>query len=252
MTLADWQGELGGLTFGAGTLYELTGPVGGLGTPAPRTSDVDRGAHPGEVSGLDVLPRRVLTVPFGVNATTATQAMGLVQALKEAWAESALVDVAFSLQLPGMTARRWYGRPRGIDLELDSLSEGWVEALGTFEALDPYAYGDPVVVPLTTTSTVVTNPGDAPTDRFTIEITGAGGTPVLTNSGADASIRWAAALTGTRNIDLRARTVATTGGADKYSELSPSNEWWDLQAGGNTITRSDISAASITLEPAYR
>lgn len=28
MTLADWQGELGGLTFGAGTLYELTGPVG--------------------------------------------------------------------------------------------------------------------------------------------------------------------------------------------------------------------------------
>lgn len=249
---ADWQGELGGLTFGAGTSYEIgPGGVEGLGTPEPRTADSERGARPGDVGGLDVAARRVLTVPLVVLGTSSASAMSLLEPLKVAWAESPVVDVALQLRLPGIGLRRWYGRPRGLDVNLKALRSGVVEAFGTFDALDPFAYGTAVAVTLNSGDTLVTNPGTAPTDRATIQLTAAGGTPTLTHVAAGTTTKWAAPLTGTRKILLRTRDVTTTGGGDRYAELSPVNQWWDLRPGANTITRTGATAGTITFEPAY-
>lgn len=256
---ADWQGEVGGLTFGEGTSYPFTEvPLDGFGTPPPRTSDSERGALPGDVGGLDVASRRLLTVTLGLDAVgvpgvsdcSPAAVMSLLDDLKLAWAESA-VDVTFQLRLPGMGLRKWYGRPRGVDADLDLLRAGWGEVVCTFEALDPFSYSPPVAVTLNSGNTVVTNPGTAPTDRATIQLTGAGSTPSLTHVSDGRTTRWAAPLTGTRQILLRNRIVTTTGGDDRYSELSPTNQWWDLRPGANTITRTGATAGTITFEPAY-
>ena len=139
--MALWTVTLRGLTIGDGTDYPLTepGPTG-LGVPTPRIADQERGGLDGHVGGYDVLPRRVITIPVGVNATDDLEAWTLYDALKLAWKPSQ-EDIPLVLSFAGATLT-YMGRPRGLEPELSYVGQGWVSALCHFEALHPYAVGE--------------------------------------------------------------------------------------------------------------
>lgn len=246
---ADWQVEVGGVTLGAGTDFVLTGPVTGLGNPAPRSADQERGNSAGDVAGFDVDSRRVFTVPVGVNGQDAVDGMDLLEQLKAAWSTS-VADVTFDMRLPGFesVARRWYGRPRGVDVELGLLRLGYIDALCTFEALDPYGYGPAVEVALANGETAMVNPGSAPSDRYvmTVDITTA---PFTFSVGGDEPPLTIETL-GTVVLDGRARTAVDENGADMYAYIAPGSGWPTLAPGSHPVTLTG-GTATLTYRPAY-
>jgi hypothetical protein len=143
--MADWTATIRGLTVGDGTDYPLVQPgITGLGVPSTRTADQERGHLSGDVGGDDVLQKRVLTIPVGIDADTASAAWTLFVALKTAWAPS-YEDIPLVLAIAD-TSITYNGRPRGLDADLVWLGKGWVSALCVFEALNPFAVGEAVDV----------------------------------------------------------------------------------------------------------
>lgn len=248
---ADWQAELRGVTMGAGTPFILTGPIGGLGLPAPRGGDQERGNSAGNVAGYDVANRRTLTVPLGINGTDADDAWALYETLKAAWT-STVVDVAFDLRLPGFASvsRRFYGRPRGLDVEIGLLKSGWVDALGTFDALDPFAYGAETEEALAAGSTDVTNPGHTTTDRYTVELVVTGDPVTFANDADSEPDLTLTGVTGTVILDGRNRTVVDDDGADLYGHLAAGSGWPVLAPGINPLTLTGATG-TLTYRPAY-
>lgn len=244
--MSDWTVTRGSLTIGAGTDYVLTGPVGGLGTPGVRASDADRGNRDGSVGGTDPLERRTISIPIGMWASTTSGAVALLDTVKAAFAPSTS-DVTITIELPGMGPWTFYGRPRGIDVDLANLSEGWIATLIQFVALDPVAYDDPVTV-TAGTSIVATNSGTWPTDRCTLTVIAAGGIPVIANS-TGGSIVWAEAFTGTRIVDLRTRTVVDDSAIDRTGEIAPSSQWMTLAVGTNTISVTNATSVAASFRP---
>jgi hypothetical protein len=250
----DWQGSLASLTFGAGSPYPFTGPIGGLGIPVPRTRDQERGDQAGDAGGDDVLPKRILTLPLGINGTDPEDAWDLLEDLKGAFAES-VADVPLDLRLPGMatTGRRYYGRPRGLDTDLGALKSGWIDVLATYDALDPFAYGAEVSTGPQAGSFNVTNPGSADTDRVTLTIVGNGGTPKVVNTTDDAGdVTFGQAVSGTRIVDLRARTIVDGSSNDFYDELAAGVLWFVLRPGVNALVLTGAASVDVTLRGAYR
>lgn len=247
---SDWQVEVGGVTLGAGTDYILTGPVTGLGLPAPRTADQERGNSPGDVGGFDVDSRRILTVQVGVNGQDAADGMDLLEQLKAAWTSSP-VDVTFDLRLPGYdaVARRWYGRPRGVDVELGLLRLGYIDALCTFEALDPYGYGDPVEVAIGGGETPLVSLGSAPSDRWTL-VLDIDTAPATFSVGATNEPPLTLETLGTVILDGRARTVDDGEGADGYAWLAPGSGWPVIAPGSHPVTLTGATG-TLTYRPAY-
>lgn len=249
---ADWQAELGGVTIGAGTAYEFSGPMTGFGLPAPRTADLERGLSPGDVGGQDVDARRIITVQLSVDApdATAASAWALFDTLKAAWASSP-TDVAFDVRLPGFAAanRRWYGRPRGVDSDLTLLRLGHLDLLCSFEALDPLGYADPVEVALIDGETALVTTGTAPTDRWTLtaDIVTAPSTFATGGSEPPLTVEWL----GDVVIDGRARTIVDGLGADLYPAITPGSGWPVLTPGTTPV---ELTGATGTLvyRPAYR
>lgn len=143
--MANWTATLRGVAVGDGTDYPITQPgITGLGIPATRTSDQPRGHLSGDVGGDDVLDKRVLTIPVGIDKDTAEAAWTAIGVLKTAWAPS-YSDIALTLSMAGVTVT-YYGRPRGFDLQAPFLGQGWADVLLTFEALRPFAQGETVDV----------------------------------------------------------------------------------------------------------
>lgn len=248
----DWQVELGGVTVGAGTGYVLTGPITGLGLAVPRSADSERGMSPGDVAGVDVDARRVLTIQVGVDGADAASGMAEFEVLKGAWASSP-IDVALDIRLPGFAsvARRFYGRPRGMDVELASLHTGWIDVLATFEALDPYGYGPEQTVALVDGDTVVAYPGSAPSDRYRIELTAVtGATVTLDTTGPGPALTLVNIPVGAV-LDGRTRTITTAAGVDLYSHLAPGSGWPTLTPGTNSFTL-DGASGTLTYRPGYR
>ena len=253
----DWQGNLGNLTFGAGTDWQIDAPgITGLGIPTARTRDAERGAGHGDVGGDDVLPRRILTVPLvGFFATPGDAWTAFETDLKVAWAES-IVDEALDLRLPGMptTGRRFYGRPRGVDEDLADLKSSTIRGLCTFEALDPFGYGDEEFETGSGTFDVV-NAGTASTDRVVLTITGNGGAPKIVNANDDGGdVTFAETLAGgaVRVVDLRAHTITDAGGTDAYDELAPGTLWTVLHPGTNSLTLTGAASVDVAFRPAFR
>jgi len=248
----DYQAEIRGLTVGAGTPFEFSGPIAGLGTPTPRTADAERGDLDGDVGGDDVLPRRILTLPLNVDAATPAALFALVADLKAAWRPSP-VDVAFDLRLPGFPSSdgilRFYGRPRGLELELAAVKNAHADALLTFEALDPFGYGPEETVALGG-ATVVTNDGSAVSDRWTLALTGGGGTVTFENTNDDEPALALAGAAGTELLDGRARTI-TAGGTDAYAVKAPGGGWPLLVAGTNAVTLTGATG-NLTFRPAWQ
>lgn len=254
---ADWQANLRAVTMGAGTAYECTGPITGLGIPSARTSDVERGDRAGAVGGRDTLPRRVLTVPLAVVGSGPADAWALLEALKVAWAEAEdpNAEEPFDLRLPGLDGRRFYGRPRGLDDDTTLMRAGHIAALGTFEALDPYGYGATEAAIGAPPTLDVDNVGPAPTDRAVLVIVGDGGTPQISNAARDDDdITWRAPLAAAaiRTIDLRRRTVIDDAGTAHDDEVAPGSLWFDLAPGVNTLGVVGVASLDVDWLPAYR
>jgi hypothetical protein len=249
---ADWQVELGGVTIGAGTGYVITGPITGLGSPVPRSADSERGMSPGDVAGVDVDARRVLTIQVGVDETDAASAMTSFEVLKSAWASSS-VDVALDIRLPGFASvvRRFYGRPRGMDVELASLHTGWIDVLATFEALDPYGYGPEQTVTLVDGDTVIAYPGSAPSDRYRIELTSVTEAYVTLDTAGPGPALTLVDVPYPATLDGRTRTIVDDTGVDLYSHLAPGSGWPVLTPGTNSFTL-DGASGTLTYRPGYR
>lgn len=131
----DFTAELGGVILGAGTAYEFTGTITGLGVPRPRAYDAPRGALAGEVAATDLGGKRIITLPVSIDGSSVADTMTKVATLNAAWSPAA-ADVNLDIRLGGVTTR-FAGRPRGVDLDLGDLKSFHAEALLTFEALDP-------------------------------------------------------------------------------------------------------------------
>lgn len=249
---AHYQGELRGLTWGAGTPYEFSGPIGGLGLPVPRSSDQERGDRDGDVGGDDTYPRRILTFPLNIDAATPAATMQAAQALKRAWQKSP-VDVALDLCLPGFPSSdevlRFYGRPRPLDLDLTRLKSSHADALATFEALDPFGYGPEETVALVAGANVVTNAGDATTDRWTLTLNRTGAASSIDNATDDEPTLGIAAGSSTLILDGRLHTI-TEAGTDVFDLIQPGYGWPLLLEGDNAVTLTGATG-SITFRPAY-
>jgi len=143
--MSNWTATIRTLTIGDGTDYPILQPgISGLGLPAVRAADQPRGHLSGDVGGDDVFEKRTLTIPVGINKDTAELAMAALAALKAAWAPAS-ADIPLVLTVAG-TSFTYQGRPRGFETDVSFLGAGFISVLLTFEALNPFAAGDPVDV----------------------------------------------------------------------------------------------------------
>lgn len=256
MSLEEWQGSLdeGDFVFGADTDYEGSGPIGGLGNPKPRGTDQPRGSFDGDAGGRDTLPKRILTFPLNLDAPTAGGVWSLRSPLLVAFRESK-TDRTLDLRLPGFpTDLRYFGRARGVDLDLKDLKSGHGDAQAIFEALDPFAYGPEVELEDLTDAFTVANAGDSATDRVVATITGDGGIPRLDNTTTGGFVVFNVALPADEIavIDFRSRTMVNEAGVDRLGRLEVASPWLRLEPGDNDLELAGASSVSITLRPAYR
>jgi hypothetical protein len=135
----DYQVELRGLLMGKGTTFGI-GPVPqmieGLGTPRPKTADLDYTDADGAYGGKDRRDVRVVTVPLVIRETTSALAMTRLDELNDAW-DVSIVDIPLYVRLPGWGKFHVNGRPRGLTADLGGVQWGAIEAMGTFYCPTP-------------------------------------------------------------------------------------------------------------------
>lgn len=146
---------LRGLELGDQTYYAFAAQwIDGLGIPAARTADQQRGALAGDVGGDDVPQKRVITISVGLQGndlaadaadgtTRQEAAFQLFDDLKTAWAPSQ-VNIPLLVQISTYWTRTYMGRPRGVDEDMSRSCDGVIRCLLTFEALEVYAEGETV------------------------------------------------------------------------------------------------------------
>lgn len=163
--------------FGLGTIYQWEQAPDGLGIPAPEFEDVELPGQ-GMYAGMDRLRRRIIRVPIVIVVDQDLETE--LDVLKSAWRPS---DITKELDLQfNNNGRRYFGRARGLDVDLTNISQGVITAVGTFEASDPFGYELSTESASPTGSSVyIENAGTAPTTRCVLTITGNGGKPYLEN-----------------------------------------------------------------------
>jgi phage-related protein len=208
-----------------------------------RTSDQRRGHLSGDFGGDDVLEKRVLTIPVGINSTTASGAWTLLNALKTAWGPS-LLDIPLALSFAETTIT-YQGRPRGMDIVPSTLSQGWIDVLLTFEALNPFAAGETVDVVVGPTPTIIANLGNAPVnDRWSMVLTTSGSTVTITN-GASGEPPLVIDTSGVAELTLDGyqRTLFADSVQSPFL-VTPGSGWMQLVPGNQSVT---VTGATGTL-----
>lgn len=255
MPVAVHQAEIDGeLVLGPGTDYIIGRAINGVGNPPVRDVDTRRGNLDGDVGGTDTHGRRLIALPVLIRAAgdggvAASTALGV---LKRAWRRRA-TDVPLDLWLPSWAAgRRFYGRPGDLDVDYSLVATGNIDALATFRALDPFGYGAAETVTDSSSPATVTNSGDVPSDRFTVAITGNGGTPAVTNTTDEAAaVVFNTALAGGAVAVLNFRTHTMTVNGTATYLLAPGSRWFRLLAGANTLTFSGCASIEVVHRPAF-
>lgn len=136
----DLQVEWGGLLLGPGTPYRITDPgIGGLGVPEPKTTDTDLDLDAGVWLGRDYPSARLITLPLMIAEADLAAAYLAFDTLAEAWAPTFSTG-EMHMQLPGVGAVWFEGRPRGLTDDLTNLHAGIVLALASFYCGDPTMY----------------------------------------------------------------------------------------------------------------
>ena len=248
--MIGWTVTVGGLTLGDGTSYGIT-RMNGLTRAGIRAARAERGDRDGEVGGVDVLTRRMISMGLRLRGASQASVWSLLTDLNTAW-PPASTDTTLDVAAAELTGgRRFYGRPGSIEDDgMANLRFGQIDCFATFEALDPLGYGAEEEALAQSGTFAIDNVGTAPTDRITLTVNGNGGIPQLANATDGKTIKFAEAVTGTRVIDVRARTVLD-GTTDAYGELSPTNQWFDLLAGSNSLTLSGAASVDVAWRPAW-
>lgn len=230
----------------------LANNISGLGMPEAKVNDLTKADDHGTISGPDFAQSRLLSFPVAFHRDTAREAMVALRALKAAWRPAAS-DNVLSITIPGIgpsdDTLRFYGRPRSnLETDLHYLPGGIVNVLASFTALDPIGYGPTVVVTGTSAATV-SNPGDAPSKRAIITITGNGGVPTLTNAtDGGGNVLFSRILTNglTWKIDLNRRDVVDGANDDAFTDnVLPASLWFRLLSGNNSLTLTGAASMSI-------
>jgi hypothetical protein len=254
MSLQQYTGSLRGLTFGVGEdyLWGEEAPAG-LGIPSPETDDV-ASAGEGSFGGLDRIRNRIIRVPMIVLTGPETIQSDLDD-LKRAWRPSS-ATVELDLRLGG-DARRYYGRARGLDIDITRVEQGYITAVGTFDALDPFGYATSAQAFTADSSSpiVLTNDGTAPTRRATLTIVGNGGRPELVNA-ADphaGTIKFRVNLAAgqTVTVNLNNLTIKNSSGAHVENMLSVYSTFFLIEVGQNTIHFTNCASVSAAVRHAY-
>ena len=129
---------LGGLTMGAGTVYEIDAAgIDGLGTPVAKTQDVVYNFGDGSYGNPDHIGPRVILIPFNINDTSDTNAWADLALLAAVWAPVA-ADVQIDIILASATWS-YMGRPRSLEAHTQYAQQGVITAIGEFHALNPVA-----------------------------------------------------------------------------------------------------------------
>lgn len=232
--------------------------IEGLGLPEASNDDLARSGDHGAVAGTDYMEPRVLRVPVMIwRESDPEAAMAALRTLKTAWSPTTAgaPDQLLTVTSPGLgptdDALRFYGRPRGGDVQLQRLKYGLVYVQLTFVALDPVGYG-PGETTAGSGTFAVTNDGDAVSKRAVVELVGNGGVPQLVNAddgGAD--VRFTLPLGGGSSwfVDLAARTVVDSAGDDVFpGNVVAASLWPRLVPGANNLTVTGAASASVDFQ----
>lgn len=237
--------------------FVLAAPgISGLGIPDVKIlAELPKYGDHGFISGGDFLSQRILGIPIMIHRRSdPATAMAAFRTLKTAWRPASSNEMLSIHSIgygPSDSTVRFFGRPRtAIDVDLSLHFTGTINALATFVALDPVGYGPEQTNALVAGANTVNNPGDAPTSRVTISLTGNGNTPSLTNptlGGRTILFQNPIPNGETWVIDLFEQTVIDGSGDDRFSTISPASTWFHLGAGDNTLVLAGVGSGSITL-----
>ena len=283
LVTADWEMEYQGFAFGGDSDYAIAQIQGLADLPAITNGDRSRllrhGLHPGD----DFLQGRTVVMAIEVYGADSdeleTNIQSLYTALRPAQDEAALV-----MQIPGLANGAKFliwARPRRRSAPIN---REWFYNIPVMQV--EWAATDPRLYALTESSTIISLPTTSGgltfsvTPNLTFGSVSTGGEADLSNAGTfqtgpvvkitgpvtDPSLEnvttgktWD--YTGTIAsgdyllVDMEDRTVLLNGTASRYSNLTASSEFWDLEPGTNTIqfraAAYTASTATVTWRSAW-
>jgi phage-related protein len=246
--LADYQLLYNGLLMGQGTQYRVN-VLDGLGSlPDMKTTDTEKLGHHGDFSGVDLFNARTVTMTLTARGTSVANLETILNALKFACRPLLTGTLPMLLKLPGQGQRRIYTRARKRAISIvPTYNRGWCKVDLEFYCPDPRIYDD------TLTTTVIAfgygsivNAGNLES-RPVVTVTPSASAVGIANV-ADAS---ALVLVDTTLgpipspciVDMLARTVTDSGGANRFDCVAPTSTWPALVPGTNTIAVSGGSTS---------
>lgn len=143
----DYQFELADdasttFLFGAGVNniwldFYNTAPTNLLGYPDAKTQDVDLPGTDGAYANPDYQSVRQISLPVIIrNAATETALVAALLALQTAWAPKT-VDWQLAFQWPSLDVAWYFGRPRGMTVDLSRQRRGLIRVLLRFDCPSP-------------------------------------------------------------------------------------------------------------------
>lgn len=263
MAVAPYQFQIGSLTMGPGTNYDIQA-VTGLGIPDIRADDIPRPLDHGSFYAREFLGPRTVTLTVGIAGVAQDPVSASTQwdALKAQWAPIS-VDSTTTRPLHfdqgGQGERQLLGRPRRATADLSMLKGGYITAQLEYRAGDPRIYGanlnnTGLSLALATTgrsynraynfgygagssgTVQVTNAGNFAT-RPVVTIAGPVTNPFIENQTAGQLVDLSITLAGgdILTIDFDSRTVLLGGTASRYSAVRQGSTFWELAPGVNNV-----------------
>jgi len=259
MSLEKYQGAIRNsgstqqITFGVGSDYLWDEAPAGLGIPSPEYSDNNLPGD-GVFAGYDRLRKRIIRIPIILVADNQIEVR--LHALKSGFRPSTQTK-ELDIRLEG-AARRYYGRARGMEVDMTNIKQGVIVASATFETIDPYGYSlTTQTVNSSGNQIIIPNLGTAPSKRCRLTITGNGGKPYLENRRDPflGFVRFRTNLNAgvQRRVNLSNFSVSTVGGNPRENELSIQTSFFLIEPhpNGNQIVFSGCQSVSAVVRYAY-
>lgn len=276
---ANKQVEFNGLLLTGA--FEIQSIEGLADLPAMRTSDVTIAGRDGIRDGTDRLGARTVTVATAIHSPSEAAFYTAVAAFKAAFMPLRTGTLPLTFRLDGIAegnVARLNCRPRALSLPM--ISDYWngvAEASVQLVANDPKLYSDLLNSQTTTLpsagggrtyprtypriygavatggSIFATNEGTWATDVL-FRIDGPATNPRIENvtTGQTIELDYVLDVGEFMLVDTAARSVLLGGTASRYSSLTDTSEWFDLQPGLNQINFRAVTATAATLTAAWR
>lgn len=260
MSLQKYQGAIRNsgsnqqITFGVGGDYLWESAPTGLGIPTPDFTDTNLPGD-GIYAGVDRLRKRIIRIPILLVADSLIESR--INALKSGWRPGSRTK-ELDLRLEG-AARRYYGRARGLEVDVTNIKQGVVTAFGNFETISPYAFAltSNTVAASTSGQIIVPNLGTAPSRRCVLTVVGNGSRPFIENR-ADPYIgfirfKTTLANNAVRRINLNTFKVSTSDGQPRDNEISIETSFFQIEPHptGNQIVFTGCKSVAASVRYAY-